>query len=109
MPAGMALVEGARRQVMAYGDPVVEHEALAPPLALLGRHFLQIRANAALEAVDRLESFLEDEAGRLLAADAAGAERGDLLGLLRIELLTHVLGEFPEGPGLRIKIGRAHV
>src|SRR5690606_12778946 len=102
MPAGMALVEGARRQVMADGDPVVEHEALASPLALLGGHFLQILENAALEVVDLLESFLEHDAVRLLAAEAAGAEHGDLLVLLPIALLTHVLGELSEGPGLRI-------
>src|SRR5690606_34868728 len=102
MPAGMALVEGARRQVMAYRDPVVEHEALAPPLALLGGNFLQILENAALEVEDLLDSFLEHEAGRILAADAAGAEHGALLAIMRIQLLTNVHGEFTPRPGLQI-------
>src|SRR5690606_12592847 len=102
MATGVTLIEGARRQVMANGDPVIEDEAFALPFALLGRHVLEIFQDTALEMVDLFEALPEHEAGGLLAADAAGAEHCHLLVLLRIELLAHILGELAEGPGLRI-------
>src|SRR5690606_11032479 len=77
-------------------------EALALPLALLGRHFLEVFQDTALEMVDLLETFLEHEARSLLATNATSAEHGHLLVLLRIVLLTHIFGEFAEGPGLRV-------
>src|SRR5690554_3901134 len=89
MTAGMALIEGARCQVMPHGYPVIEYKTLALPFGLLYRHLFQVFQNAALEVVDLLEAFLEHKAGSLLTADAAGTEHGHFLVLLRIELLTH--------------------
>src|SRR5690606_32583480 len=102
MTAGVALVEGAWCQVVSHSYPVIEHEALTIPLALLGRHFLEIFKNAAFEVIDLIKTFLEHEARGFFTADAAGAEHGDFLVLLRIELLTHVVGKFAERFGLWI-------
>src|SRR5690606_6724802 len=56
MTTGMALIEGARCQVMAHGDPVIEDEAFTLPFALLGRHVLEIFQDTALEVVDLFEA-----------------------------------------------------
>ncbi len=100
--AGMALIKGAGGQIVTYGYPVIKHETLALPLALFHRDIFQVLQNAALEVVHLFKAFLEHEAGGFFTADASGAEHGHLLVLLRIELLTHILGKLAEGSGLRI-------
>src|SRR5690606_40121849 len=69
LPICMALIEGARRQVVAHRHPVIKDETLTLPFALLCRHLLEVLEDAALEVIDLLETFLEHEAGGLLAAD----------------------------------------
>src|SRR5262245_16651254 len=68
----------ALAQAVAERDPFVEYETFAAPAALLLRRRFQIFQDAALEVVDFAEPASEQEAARLLAADAAGAEHRDL-------------------------------
>src|SRR5690606_30148141 len=68
-PAGVALFEIAFAQIVPYGDPVVEHEAVALPADFGLGHFFQVFQDAALEVVDLLETLAEHVARRLLAAD----------------------------------------
>src|ERR671912_2394439 len=81
---------------VAEGNALVEHEAPAPPPALGLRNLLQIFEDAALEVIDLLEALREHVGARLLAADAAGAEHGDLPVGLRVELAPHEILELAE-------------
>ncbi|MNN04354.1 hypothetical protein D3C81_1170790 [compost metagenome] len=100
--AGMTLVVVTLTEIVAHGDPVVEHEAVAAPQALLRRHLLEVLEDAALEVEHLGEALAEHVAGGLLATDATGAEHRHLLVLRRVEVLLHVLGELAERLGLRV-------
>lgn len=68
---------GSRPQLMVYCDALIEHKALASPLALRFRNVFEVLKNSTLEVVDVLEPTLQQVGGRLLAADTAGTEHGD--------------------------------
>ena len=78
---------------MTERDAFVEHEAFAAPAALRLGYAFQVAQDAAPEVMDFVETLRQQIGAGLLAADAAGAEHGDLAMPGRIELLR---GEFLE-------------
>src|SRR3712207_2315153 len=98
-------------QTMAEGHPLVEDEALACPPALGLRHLLQIFEDAALQVEDLLEALGQHVGARLLAADAARAEHGDLPVPGRVELVLHEILELAEAldPGIDRTLKGAHL
>src|SRR5689334_21058809 len=93
----------ARCVAVRYGDPFVENEAFAAPETLLGRDALQVVQNASVEVIDFVETHLNQMGGRLLAANAAGAEHRDLAVAPRIEVRFHVLGKVAECGSFRVE------
>ena len=83
-------------------DTFIEHEAFALPATLVGRHGFQIFQNAALQVIDLIESLRAHEGGRLLTADAAGAEHRHFRFVLQDLLRAHPVGQFAETARLRI-------
>ena len=79
--AGMAEPVAAWLQLVVDAHPLVEHEAFALPAAAGLGHIFQVLQDPALEVVDPLKALLQQVGGGLLAADAAGAEQGQGLGL----------------------------
>ena len=69
---------GALPQPMANRNPLVEDEALAAPQAGLLWHRLQIAENAALQMQNIVYTLLPQKGRRLFAANAPGAEHGNL-------------------------------
>ncbi len=53
--AGVALVKGARLELMIHCNPLVEDETLTLPERIRFRHLLQIVQDASLEVVDLIE------------------------------------------------------
>src|SRR5690606_23280239 len=97
-----ALVVFATFQVVIYRYPVVKYETLTLPQTLLLGNLFQVLQDAALEVIHLFEALLFQISRRLLAADTAGAEHGNFLVLLRIEVLLHILGKLAEGVSGRI-------
>ena len=91
---------------MGDGDSIVKNEAFAFPLALGGGDFFQVFEDAALEVVDMFKALGEQVRTGFFTADAASAEHGDLLVLLRIEIGCDVGGEFGERIGMGIDRSR---
>merc|ERR1712196_692236 len=87
-------------EAVAHAHALVEDEALAMPQAFVFGHMFEVIQNAALEVVHLLHTLGASESGRFLAADAAGAEHGDLgRATLRLDLGalgTEPLGKFAE-------------
>jgi hypothetical protein len=75
----------------------VEDEAVAGPCALVFRNLFEIAQDAALQVEDLGEALLKQEGGGLLAADASGAEHGDLFVGGGVQVLASVSGEVGEG------------
>ncbi|CAI8360107.1 MAG: Uncharacterised protein [Cyanobium sp. ARS6] len=67
----------ARLELMVEGNPLIKHETLSFPAALLFRHLLQIVENSALKMMNLGESPLLQKAAGLLTTDPTGTEHGD--------------------------------
>ena len=103
---------GAAQRVLAdfeavfHAHALVEDEALALPEAFFFGHILEVFQDPALEVVDLVQPFGFDEGGRFFAADAAGAEHGDLrrlaLGLEFGAAGAKPFGKFSEALGFRV-------
>ena len=84
-------------------DALVEDEALALPEALFGGHVFEIFQDAALEMEDIVDAERADIGGRLLAANAAGAEHGDLLAFEFVAVARDPVGKIAKARRLRIE------
>src|ERR1044072_57374 len=85
-------------QAVAERDAFVEHKALAAPSALFLRHAFEIAQDAALEVVDLGKAMRQQIGAGLFAANAAGAEHRDLLGLGGIEMPGGKILELSNAP-----------
>ena len=79
--AGVALAIVAEAEPMADRNALIKDETFAFPKAFGLRHRLQIFQYAAVEMIDLVYAFRLEEGCGFFAADAAGAEHGDLGGL----------------------------
>jgi len=82
---------------VVYGDSFVEDVAGALPLAGFGGDGFEVFQDAAFEVIDLGEALLEHVGRGLFAADAAGAEHGDLAVAGGVKVLADVVGEVGEG------------
>ena len=101
--AGMAHVIGPGLQRLIDRHPAVKDKALALPAAVRLRHILEIFQDAALQVIDLVEPHILHQRAGLLAADASGAEHGQLFRPVRIgRQLRGPFGKFAKAVGLRV-------
>jgi hypothetical protein len=78
---------------VVYGDSFVEDVAGTLPLAGFGRDNFEVFEDAAFEVIDLGEALLEHVGRGCFAADAAGAEHGDLAVFGWVEVFADVVRE----------------
>jgi hypothetical protein len=79
--AGVAQDMVSGLELVVDGGPLVEHKALAPPEAPLRWRGLEVAQDAPPQMVHVRVSGIEEKGGGFFAADATGAEEGEVLGL----------------------------
>jgi len=89
-------------QVVVDADALIEDIAVAFPHALFSGDFFKVFEDAALKVVDIFKALVERPGGGSLAADASGAEHGDLFVDLGVVVAHDELWELAEAGDLWI-------
>lgn len=101
--AAVALIVVALFEAVAYGDALVEYEALAVPEGFFLGDGFEVFEDTALEVVDVFEALGEEVGGGLFAANAAGAVHGNFFVFFGVEVIFDVVGKFAEARCLGVE------